>query len=206
VNSTATQNRERSQLYWQGDSIGRAEAEALLVQAVQQKGNTPLTAKEIRQHCYYDVMQRQSQEWQQGMVEDDWFEGWCAGFTLTCLDAEKDAPDPDGIWKPRATFQPKPTPENAVAVTFRKATLEVQDPIQFFEGVRRGQRAMIEDDERPTVTHLFQELAVDIVQHTPKSVTLDWRLGYLLGRADAILRDRHYYPAASVGMRGESCM
>ena len=97
---TVPHNREHSPLYWQGENTGRTEAKALLAQAAQQKGDTTLTAKEIREHCYTDAMHRLSHEWQQGTLEDDWFAGWCYGFTSTCLDAEALAPDPDGIWKP----------------------------------------------------------------------------------------------------------
>jgi hypothetical protein len=197
-NSATTPQRQRSASYWQGESIGQADAQVLLAEAKQQKGNTQLTARDIRSR-YLDATECRNKEWQEGLVEDDWFEGWHRAVVLACLDAEKNAPDPEGLWKPGAASlrRAKREAQHAVAVTFRRATIFVQNPEQFFEGVRFGQRAVIEDTERPTVAHLFEELAVDLVQHSPKSVSLDWRLGYLLGRTDALLRDRQYYPAGA---------
>ena len=76
-------------------------------------------------------------------------------------------------------------------VTFRQATLEVDDPGDFWDGVVGGKVAAVEAQGPLTGTQIF-ELFEDAVRDVEFSET--WLAGYLLGLSDALLRHRKIYP------------
>jgi hypothetical protein len=49
---------------------------------------------------YQERFQLYFKQVQEQAVADDESSGWCAGFVGTCLDAEREATDPDGLWHP----------------------------------------------------------------------------------------------------------
>ena len=76
-------------------------------------------------------------------------------------------------------------------VKFRQASIEVDDPGDFWDGVVGGQIAIVEE-QRPLTSALVFELFEDAVRDLEFSET--WLAGYLLGLSDALLRHRKIYP------------
>jgi hypothetical protein len=96
MSAIPTQQQGHSLRYLQSEQEGQTEARKLLTEAAQQKGR-PLTTTEIRT-VYQERFQLYLKQVQEQAVADDQSSGWCAGFVGTCLDAERAAADPDGLW------------------------------------------------------------------------------------------------------------
>ena len=94
-------NQERSPLYCQGYQQGQSDAEGMLAQVAQAKG-VPLTKQEIHSLCS-EYLQSRTDGWKREVngwpIIDDRESGWCAGFTWTCILAERQAPGSDGFHK-----------------------------------------------------------------------------------------------------------
>jgi hypothetical protein len=98
MSAIITRQQGHSLCYLQGEQQGQLEAREMLKEAMQQRGRL-LTTTEIRT-LYQERFQGYLKQIQEHAVEEDQSSGWCAGFVGTCLDAERDASDPDELWKP----------------------------------------------------------------------------------------------------------
>lgn len=165
-----------------GQQAGRAEARRLLDQAERDKGKA-LTKGDVRK-VYLARFASRMQEYDQGELTRPWFDGWCQGFVSACIQAEDAAPD-------------APVPVIATAavsrteVKFRQATLDVDDPKEFFDGVLCGQMCAV-DERKPLTGERLFALFEDAMRDDEASET--WLAGYLLSLADAICRNRKQHP------------
>jgi hypothetical protein len=166
-----------------GREAGRTEARVLLAQAEQDKGET-FTKRDVRQE-YGKRFTSHMEQYDRGELPRPWFDGWCQGFVDMCIQAERAAPDEPIL------VEEEPLLVRTV-VTFRQATIEVDDPDAFFEGILCGQVCAVEETKPLTGERLFALLEDAMVRDEEASET--WLAGYVLGLADAICRKRQRYP------------
>jgi hypothetical protein len=169
----------------QGQQAGQAEFQRLLTTAARIKG-TPLTADELLD-AYRVRFRVGMKHWEAGRFSRDWYSGWCQGFVEAYLQTY-------GTLVAQATSsQPPTTP--LTPLTFRKATILVDAPDEFLNGILCGQACQVDealDGEPLTVLGLYHDLAEAVTNDL--TIPATWLVGFLLGRVDALLRGRKSYP------------
>jgi hypothetical protein len=189
MNVLATREQAPSRETTQGERDGREEARAMLDEATHQK-DRPLCAHEI-QHLYGERFLVRRHALSEAERMSGWFTGWCAGFVSVCLAAAHQAPD-------EGACPPVPQGTLPVSARFRRATLLVDDPQQFRRGILRGQMAYV-DEQSGSGEDLTDEGIVadimEIAQARRDGTSKSYLAGFVLGKIDALLRDRVRYPA-----------
>jgi len=97
---------------------------------------------------------------------------------------------------PPASDPPAP-PVVLAPVTFRKATLLVDDPDEFRDAVISGQAQYVDETENGktlTAETLVNTLA-DVLKDRRYGASAGWTSGFLVGYIDALLRGRKRYPS-----------
>lgn len=173
----------------QGERTGRTEFSHLYEQAAVHKGE-PLTTDEINE-LYGTHFLPQIDAWQEGTCSRTWFNGWGNGFVNEYLHTKQ------RIAAQTVPREDEPPPQPLLtAVSFRRATILVDDPAVFKDAILSGQDAHVQgmlDGMVVTAAGLFQDIA-DAVTHDDPNMTPTWLVGYFLGCIDALLRDRKTPP------------
>jgi hypothetical protein len=174
-----------------GQDAGMAEAKRLLDQAQQRKGEA-LNKDEIRKEYaarFNARMKAHDQHQPPQPCLDRWFYGWCQGFAYEIVKAQHAAPAaPVAI-----VTVPEPTRTTA---KFRQALIEVDDPEEFQKGVMCGQVSYVDDDNQPATAQGILQVITHEIENADQETPIDFQVGFLLGRIDALLHARKTYPLA----------
>jgi hypothetical protein len=165
-----------------GRDAGRVEALQLLDQARQ--NGEPLTEQEVAnvyaQQNAFMLRLAEAEEAKHNGTSRDWLHGWFQGFVDEFVQAKKHAVAPV---------------VTRTVVKFRQALIDVDNAEEFESGIVCGQASQVDEDSHITAEGILHEFACEI-NNTDEDddVPLSFRVGFLLGRVDALLRARKTYP------------
>lgn len=177
----------------QGQHAGRAEAAEMLALAALAKGEA-LTKAEVLE-CYgarfFEHMKQEHREEPACSFAD----GWWPGFAEVCLQARDAAPEPATLIDD-ASVDLEPV---AGTVTFRQARIATDDVEEFTKGIECGQACFVDDRTflEMTTRSLFTLFAGAIDADDPEA----YNIGFILGYADALCRDRKIAPLSFFGAK-----
>ena len=169
----------------QGHEAGQADARRVLAEAEQSKG-APLTEREMREaiHPLFMARLEESKTSNKGQA---WYHGWCQGYILALLEAERQAKP-----LPGTDLQEEVVPVPGT-LTFRKAVIQTESMDDLKPGILCGQDCFVDlHCENPSITS--KQLAMLFIEFMSSDEPEPFNVGFLMGFVDALLRARKTYP------------